>query len=423
MNSMVTSSSPNERVARALLHVIIISGGDDTLTASVIPLSHVLQKQIASCVKKSSHPLYTHYIFEILSRLLAQYPTYLEHMDQIFWEMLLSILTNEEQDFMPYALQIVAQFVQHAQILLPKHVQLFEPLVNPTLYTNQRLVPSLIRLICAYLERHGGELCRAGHDSVLLKLFRMLVLSKLTDHEAFNLLGTFTRGCPSEVVTSHLSGILRTIFERLTKAKTTKFVRCLVLYLSLLVVKLEKGPHLLFSLTEGIQKGIFRNLMCNVWLPNLGKVRGGTERKLSLVALGKIVVECTEIGAPHMEYIDIWQNCIYVLCKVHHCGHDTTETLIGAAPVTTERALISQKFFFFSLADDEDATIGASALLSCHTKPSDLLPHITDTWSEFIRNLGALLLPDSSHVEWYLSALRGLPPEVSDILKKIYPNL
>ena len=421
MQSMATHEIHNEKVAKALLCVISISEGG--LEKVVEPLCYALQKQIVIFVKTPSNPLYNHYIFEILSRLMDSYnKTHLNTLDTVLWETLMGILTNDEHIFMPYVFQIIAQFVHFTPSLPAKYGQLLGPLLDAKLYTQKRLIPSLVRLLEAYLERHATALYEAGHAPSVLNIFRMLALSKLTDHEGFNLLAAFSRYSSADLTIQYLPEIFRVIFERLSSAKTTKLIRCVILYLSLLVVHLEKGPHILFSTMEGIQQGIFSNLVMNIWLPNAGKIIGGSERKLVIAALGLIVTDCAEIQAPTNQFVDLWQHCVYTLCRVHHCGHDPTET--QGVIDTPESVLTSAPVDVGQNPEEQDElALGTGTLLSFHSTPHDILPLVTDPWSDFIRNLSRFLTPDCPHRQWYLDSLRRLPLEACKIFKNIFPEL
>lgn len=423
MKSLANLQQPNERVSRALFRVVRTV--EDAIDSIVGDLLGLLNRQIVELAKNPTNPSYSHYIFETISSVVsANHQRHLAGMEQALWQTFMNILSADVQDFMPYIFQIIAQFVTYQkQPLSTVYVNFFSPLVTPHLYSNKRSVPSLVRLLSAYIAKCAKELHQGGHTEAILNVFKMLILSKATDQEGFVLLSAMTEAYPPATMTVYLPNIIQLFFGRLTNSKTTKFVRCLILYLSLFVVTIDKGAQILLQACENTQRGIFRNLFENVWLRDVGKVVGGSERKLCVVALSRFVTQCDEMQQQGSQYGDLWARAVFTICRVLHCGHDKEETpsAAGDGGGGPDGAVSGSGGGGFFGGGDDSAAVGSGNLLSYVTAPKDPLPQVGDAWAHFTRELGSLLqCPQASR---YVSELKKMPPEAYSTLKEVFPQL
>lgn len=78
----------------------------------------------------------------------------------------------------------------------------------------------------------------------------------------------------------------RLLFQRLQAAKTSRFVRGFLVFLSHYVV--ARGPAPLSASMEAVQPGILLALLGQVWLPGMAAVRGEADEKLLAVATTKV---------------------------------------------------------------------------------------------------------------------------------------
>jgi hypothetical protein len=76
------------------------------------------------------------------------------------------------------------------------------------------------------------------------------------------------------------------LFQRLQQARTNRYLRGLLVFLSHFIVK--SGPQALAASTNAVQQGIFLALVGQVWLPNMALVRGHIDEKLLAVATTKV---------------------------------------------------------------------------------------------------------------------------------------
>eukprot|EP00760_Papus_ankaliazontas_P035876 PhM_4_TR8063/c0_g1_i1/m.76815/K18423/CSE1, CAS, XPO2; exportin-2 (importin alpha re-exporter) len=417
---VATLTSPNDRVARALYRVIRVVGSDiDPIVGKVATL---LNQQLISLAKNPTNPNYNHNMFESVSALATHHhERHLSSLEGLFWSTFMDILANQVEEFMPYVFQIIAQFVEYRPELNDQYVNFFAPLVTPDLYRTKRLIPSLVRLLTAYVKKVGNTLHAVGHTEGILNVFQMLISSKATDHEGFTLLSAMTETYPADTMCQYFPTILKLFFTRLTAAKTTKFIRCLILYLSLFVVKIERGANVIVNTAEQVQAGVFRNLFENIWLPDVAKVVGGSERKLCMVALTKFVSECDPVQSGN--YGDLWAKAVFNICRIQHGGHDREAVddesgKSAAGPVGQQQ---QQDTFFGGGSNDESAAIGSGALLTNVAQRTDPIPHINDGWAHFTRELGALLQGPQS--QSYVSRLKDLPAQALEPLRSVFPML
>lgn len=76
------------------------------------------------------------------------------------------------------------------------------------------------------------------------------------------------------------------LFQRLQSAKTVKYVRGLLGFLSWLIT--AKGEQSVESSINQVQAGLFRILLEQVWIPSMASVSGEEARNLLLVASTKV---------------------------------------------------------------------------------------------------------------------------------------
>lgn len=89
-------------------------------------------------------------------------------------------------------------------------------------------------------------------QTVVLGIFQRLVSqSKIHDHEGFAILNSLVIHLPRMHVESYLKDIFIVIFTRLTKAKTQKLIRCIIVFFCYFAVKF--GAQDLITQVDNIQ--------------------------------------------------------------------------------------------------------------------------------------------------------------------------
>lgn len=82
------------------------------------------------------------------------------------------------------------------------------------------------------------------------------------------------------------------IYIHIQLSKTTKFVKGLVVFLSLYSIKM--GPSNLVQICEEIQEGLFGMLLEKIIIADLQKVAGSLERKIVAVGMSNLLSDCPQ---------------------------------------------------------------------------------------------------------------------------------
>jgi exportin-2 (importin alpha re-exporter) len=82
--------------------------------------------------------------------------------------------------------------------------------------------------------------------------------------------------------------MLQILFTRLSNKKTPKYVKCIILFFSLFVVKF--GGDALISSLNGLQNGLF-NMFSSLWIKDIPSISGVKPRKLCALAIIKLLCE------------------------------------------------------------------------------------------------------------------------------------
>ena len=104
-------------------------------------------------------------------------------------------------------------------------------------------------------------------------MFQKLIASKNNDHEGFYLLQTMIEHLPAEAFSANLKQVFIVLFQRLTSSKTTKYVKGLLVFFFVFVIK--NGGSSLIQMIDSIQPGMF-GMVCDSLI-----VKDGTVQKIS----------------------------------------------------------------------------------------------------------------------------------------------
>ena len=116
-----------------------------------------------------------------------------------------------------------------------------------------------------------------------------------TDLEGFHLLGAVVEILPQEKLAPYIQPILSSCFMRLSKSKTAKFVRGMMVFVCLLAGR-HGGPYVVDAV-EGVQAGLFVMLM-NRLTEDVKAVFGHVEKKTVVVGLTKLLTETPALLGP-----------------------------------------------------------------------------------------------------------------------------
>ncbi|KMT06992.1 hypothetical protein BVRB_6g153240 [Beta vulgaris subsp. vulgaris] len=284
-------SEENQYLMKCIMRVLSVADVSSDVAASCMSGMASILNEVC---KNPKNPIFNHYLFEavavLIKRVCEKDPSVIAVFESSLFPSLQTILTNNVIEFFPYAFQLLAQLVELNRPPLPPHyMQFFDLLLLPDLWTKSADVPALVRLLQAFLRMAPHELNQGGKLNEVLNIYSKLLPSSRTDEQAFFVLNTVVENLGYEVIAGYLQQILVSLLTRLQSNQTPKFVRCLLIFISLFIVK--HGWNNLVSTMDKIQPGLFLTILEKFWIPNLKQITGATETKLTAVASTKLICE------------------------------------------------------------------------------------------------------------------------------------
>ncbi|KAL0428719.1 UNVERIFIED_CONTAM: Exportin-2 [Sesamum radiatum] len=186
--------------------------------------------------------------------------------------------------------RLLAQLVDLNRPPLPgNYMEIFAILLMPESWKKSANVPALVRLLQAFLRKAPHELNQQGRLSSVLGIFNTLVSSPSTDEQGFYVLNTVIENLGYDVIHPYISHIWVALFKRLQYNRTVKFIKSLVIFMSLFLVK--HGPEKLVGSMNAVQPDVFNTILEQFWVPNLKLITGSTELKLTSVASTRLICE------------------------------------------------------------------------------------------------------------------------------------
>lgn len=280
----------------------------------LLDIAYALNNVLSVSVKNSSNSLFSHYMFDCISKCVAALATQYTSI-QTIEEMLLPnftyILANDVLEYIPYTLQILAQILDCHAVCKhegspPNFYQgLLEPLLTPALYSQRGTIPAASRILISYIEHFSAFLNEKEATPKILNTVRLLVQLKNYDHEGLAILHSMLLSYSPAALEPYLQSIFQMLLERLQVAKTPKYVRIFIIFLSVAIV--IRGAPDLVERFERIQSGLFMLVLDKVWLPNMQKITGALERKVCVVAMANLLCECPLLQSNGAA----WSSCVY----------------------------------------------------------------------------------------------------------------
>lgn len=293
-------STENEYVMKAVMRSF------SALQNSVVPyLAHLLPpltNKLAQAAKNPTRPHYNHYLFESLSlsiRIVCQNnPQAVSSFEQVLFPVFEEILKTDVQEFVPYVFQIMSLMLElHCEGKVPEpYMALFSFLLVPLLWERPANIHPLVRLLQAFISRGPAQVIGQDRIGGLLGVFQKLIASKTNDHEGFYLLQSMVEHLPPDALSNYIKQVFIILFQRLTSSKTTKYVKSLLVFFFVYIIK--NGGSQLISTIDGIQTGMF-GMVCESLIVKDGavqKISGATEKRIAAVGLTKLLCETDELA-------------------------------------------------------------------------------------------------------------------------------
>lgn len=323
---VLPGSAENEYVMKAIMRTfsVLQEASMDCMGPALQQLTNILTE----VSKNPSKPHFNHYLFETLSlvtRIVCKVqPTAVASFEEALFPRFQSILQQDILEFIPYVFQMLSLLLelreQGGSGIPEPYWALFPCLLSPALWDRPGNVTPLIRLVCAFIRQGAQQI--AGHDKLnaILGVFQKMIASKNNDHEGFYLMQTLLEHYPSAELQASISQIFALLFQRLTQTKTTKYVRCLIVFFAFYAAKV--GGTALIEIIDRIQPQMFGMVLDRVLVPDLNRVTAETDKKI--VAIGVTKLLCETPAMISGSYTQNWPKLLESLVQVFEMPPDTS---------------------------------------------------------------------------------------------------
>ncbi|XP_010267582.1 PREDICTED: exportin-2 [Nelumbo nucifera] len=284
-------SEENQYVMKCIMRVLGVADiSGDVAGACISGLMSIL----AEVCRNPKNPIFNHYLFEAVAALVRRAcekdHSLISAFEASLFPILQTILANDITEFSPYAFQLLAQLLElNKTPIPPTYMSIFELLLTPESWKRSANVPALVRLLQAYLQKAPHELNQEGRLSQVLGIFNKLVSVSSTDELGFYVLNTVTENIGYDVIAPYMGHIWAALFTRLQNNRTVKFVKALVIFMSLFLVK--HGSANLVNSMNAVQPNVIIAILEQFWIPNLKQITGTIELKLTSIASTRLLCE------------------------------------------------------------------------------------------------------------------------------------
>ncbi|WWC58466.1 uncharacterized protein I303_101008 [Kwoniella dejecticola CBS 10117] len=368
----------NDYLMKCAMRVII------TAKQSLVPSHEAILNRLVNIMgeisKNPSNPKFNQYCFEAVSALIRfvceGQPGALATFENALFGPAQHILANDVAEFIPYIFQILAQLLDlHPTTSLPESYQaLTGPLLTAQLWEQRGNIPALVRIWKACLQRGPSIIVAAGQVQGLLGIFQRLVNSKVNDIYAFELLQALYEFVPIDVMRPFSNTVFVLLLTRLQQKPSAQFNQSFVYFFGFIANIDSVGPDFLINTLDGVQPGLFGNLLTGVILSNTQKVTI-RNRKLVEVGLTKMLSRSDKLlEEPHRQH---WVSIFIALLDLFTLPQDLTHAQTATGGDLTE-------------LDPEEAGFQSSfsRLGASESATRDLTPNIGDTKEYAAKELG-----------------------------------
>ncbi|KAI3877107.1 hypothetical protein MKX03_027633 [Papaver bracteatum] len=293
-------SEENSYVMKCIMRVLGVADFSQEVAGHCITgLTHLLSE----VCKNPKNPVYNHYLFEavagLVGRVCEKDPSLIPTFEASIFPILQFILGQNVTEFWPYAFQLLAQLVNLNKPPLPaSYMSIFELLLATETWKGHANTPALVQLLRAYLKKAPDELSQGGRLGQVLGIFQKLVDVPSTEELGFYVLNTIIENLRYDVIAPFVTHIWTALFTKLMQSPKVKFIKCMVIYMSLFLVKY--GPPALTDSINAIQNDgkLLGSIIEQFWIPHLKSIIGTIELKLTAVASTRLICESTVLLDP-----------------------------------------------------------------------------------------------------------------------------
>ncbi|KAJ6729602.1 EXPORTIN-2 [Salix viminalis] len=284
-------SEENQYIMKSIMRVL----GVAEITPEIAgPCIAGLTSILAEVCKNPKNPIFNHYLFEsvavLVRRACERDISLIPSFETSLFPILQEILGNDVTEFLPYTFQLLAQLVElNRPPISDIYMEIFKLLLSPDSWTRNSNVPALVRLLQAFLEKAPEKLNQEERLAQVLGIFNRLVSVPSTDEQGFFVLNTVIENLDYGAISPYVGHIWNALFTRLQSKRTVKYIKSLLIFMSLFLVK--HGFANLVNSMNSVQAGIFSVILEQFWIPNLKLITGPIEVKLVSVASTRLICE------------------------------------------------------------------------------------------------------------------------------------
>ncbi|CAF0901978.1 unnamed protein product [Adineta ricciae] len=403
-------SYENEYVMRAVMRL------SSSLHECVLPYLNGLMDKLVLILRRSSRnpnkPNFNHYLFETITVLIRtsvfQNPDVLSQFEQVLFPVFTPIFTDDVAEFVPYVLQILGFLLEShraGSTPLPEaYRMLFQSILTPTFWDRSGNIPALSRLLQAYIEKASETIVLEKLTTVLGIFQRLVSQSKVHDHEGFAILNSLVTHLPRIHLENYLKDIFVVIFTRLTKAKTQKLIKSIIVFFCYFVVKC--GAQELITQVDNIQANMFQMVIERLFLPELAKI---DESDKKLCAVGVTHILCDPLPMITGVYFNhLWLPLLQALLQLFESSNELQT--MSAAERKKQLQEEAEEELLVGLDDTPDYTPAFSCLAFAKKPHTDIFGSgIPDARCHLAKCLQTLT---AAHPNQFLSVMRnGLSTE------------
>jgi exportin-2 (importin alpha re-exporter) len=258
-------SGENQYVMKCIMRVLGVA--DIQLDAAQICIEG-LGSLLSEACQNPKNRVFNYYLFEsvaiFVKRASERDPSIVTVFETKLFPRLEIILTNDGSEFQR---------------------QIFGNLLSPHSWRRASNVPVLVHLLHTFLQKAPNRISQVDRLTKVLGLFDKLIQSV----QGFYVLNTVFESLEYGVIEPYISHIWAFIFRELQKRQTVKFLKSLLIFISLFLIK--HGSSNVVDTMNTVQPDIFIGILTHFWIPNLKLITGDIELKLTAVASTRLICE------------------------------------------------------------------------------------------------------------------------------------
>ncbi|KAL0218066.1 hypothetical protein RCL1_008914 [Eukaryota sp. TZLM3-RCL] len=292
-----------------------------------------LLKYLESVVKNPTNPAFNYWLFECIAAFISSLTSIdlslLSSFESALFTPLSIVLSRDLSDLEPFVFQIFALLLEKGSgPWSNNYVEILKNrLLNVIYWENRGNVPSLSRLLSAYIKRGREEIGNLNLVEPILGPWQKLIQSKMNDVYGFNILNNLFQYLDLKFLAQYLKPIFGHLLTRYTKSQTVNFRRCFYESVSIFCIKF--GPKILFEIFESLQVGLAVGFLTKFWIPECGTSWSGliiskSKKPKQLVGIGCISVLQSELVKNNSE---LFLGILTVLMKLAVNDASSTATV------------------------------------------------------------------------------------------------